>query len=255
MKFNSKEWFWHFLNATLVVAVILGITISLAVVRASNATQPTRTITVSGEGSVKVEPDIAELRFSVVSEAKVAKDAEDETSEKISKAVSFLKDSGVKDKDIKTSNVNLYPRYSYRPLNGIDDQQQITGYEARISVTAQLRDLETASDIVSGLTEYGVNQIDSFNFQVEDPDQFTQSAREEAFDNAWNKAKNMADAAGVNIARVVTFYESNGSMPRVMYAEAAYGMGGDAMVKSPSAQLEPGQEEINVTVQVTYEIR
>ncbi len=251
--YSAKHWFWLLLNGAMVVAIFLGLVLSASVIRTSNAVIPSRTITISAEGKAQVAPDLATLTFAVVSQGVTAEEVQKANTEKINKAVEYLKAQGVDVKDIQTANYNLYPRYRY---DKDTSESSISGYELNQTVTVKIRDLAKAGTIVGGLSAAGVNQISSFAYSVEDPDAPRNEARQEAFNKAFAKAKAMADQIGVRIARVVTFSEfAGGYEPPYFYdryAVMAEGKGGEA---APAPSLEPGQEEIVVNVSVTYEIQ
>ena len=100
-------------------AVLVVLTIFLLVMtgHVSNTATNTNTVSFSGEGKVFVKPDIAAVSFSIVTEAKTSKVAQDANSEKSKKVVDFLKSQDIADKDIKTTGYNIYPQYSYpRPI-------------------------------------------------------------------------------------------------------------------------------------------
>ncbi len=249
--YSSKHWFWILLNAVLVIIILIGLVLAASLVRHANAVIPSRTITVSAEGQAHIAPDIATLDFAVVSQGTTAQAVQEANTAKINLAIDYLKQQGVEAKDIQTSNYNLYPRYRYNNETG---ESSIFGYEVTQTVSVKIRDLDKAGAIVGGLAGAGVNQISSFAYSIENPEAPRDAARAEAFDEALAKAQTMADQIGVRIARVVTFSESVGGggypMPYYYAREAAMDSKGGA---APS--LEPGQEEVIVSVSVTYEIR
>lgn len=250
--YSARNWFWRLLNAFLAIAIFAGLVLSATLIRQGNAVVPSRTITVSAEGKAHIAPDIATLVFAVVSQGTSAEAVQKSNTEKINLAVEYLKKQGVEAKDIQTSNYNLYPRYRYDEKSG---ESSIFGYELNQTVTAKIRNLENAGMIVGGLASAGVNQISSFNYGIEDPESPRNEARAEAFRLAHAKAGAMADQVGVSLARVITFSESfGGGYPMPYYYERAVmsmdGKGGD---NAPS--LEPGEEEVTVSVSVTYELR
>jgi len=78
-------------------------------------------------------------------------------------------------------------------------------------------------------------------------------AREDAVKQAKEKALAASKMAGFRLGRVVSFYENSvGEVP--MYYEAM-GKGGAASSVSPSPQIEPGNQEIKITVTLTYLIK
>ncbi len=245
---NVKLTFWYLLNTVLVLVIIGGLFLIGAVMRASNAVVPSRTITVSGQGKVNISPDLATISFAVVSQGEKAEAVTKENTEKINRAIKFVKEQGVEEKDIKTTDYNLYPRYQWIEKT---NENKIIGYELRQTVSVKMRDLEKVDEIVGGLTSVGINEIHSLTFTVEDPEAQKNQAREEAFSNARIKAAAMARSNGVRLARVINFSESGDGYPPIpIYYEKAVGIGGDS-----APDIQPGEQEVTVNVSVTYEIR
>lgn len=259
---DNKKVFWILINIFVAILIIMGFAASSLMFRAANSTVANRTINIQGTGSVDIVPDIASFSFSAISQAATAEEAEQQATENLNKAIQYLKDQGVEDKDIQTSSFNVYPQYDYniKPMPISDrgyEGPAIVGYEANQSVRVKIRDLEKAGEIVGGVARNGANQVSGLNFTVDSVESYRNQARQEAFDNAWNKAQTMAKQAGVNIARVVTFSEGGG-YGGGFYEERAMAMDTIGMGEGPSPvipQIEPGQQEISVTVYVTYEIK
>ena len=250
MELSSKNLFWSLVNIVLIIAVILGAKFSL---QSWTKVDQSRLITVSAEGKVTVTPDIGRISFSVVSEGKDPKTIQAENTAKMNKAIAFIKSEGVDAKDIKTSNYNLFPVYDYNviPFGG-NRTPFIVGYRITQTVDVKVRDLAKMGDILGALPDFGINEINTVGFEVDEPERYLNEAREEAFDKAYEKAKTMAELNGTRIKRVVTFSEGGGGIPRYYALEAA-GKGGAPDVPAP--QIEPGSQEVIVTVNVTYEIR
>ncbi len=226
------------------LALIVG---SYAACTWSRSLAPSRTIMVSAEGKAMIKPDLATITFSVVSEGPSATAIQAENSRKMNDATAIIKGFGVDPKDIQTSSYNLSPKYSYEQKTG---KSSIDGYQITQSVTVKVRNLDNAGKIVGALPTSGVNQISGPSFSVENVDSYLSSARAEAFMKARAKAEALARAAGVSIGRVVTFSEnSGGGYPRPMYMKADMAVGGE------SPAFEPGTDEAQVNVNVTFEIR
>ena len=216
----------------------------------SNAVPSARTVTVSAEGIATIVPNLATVSFSVISEGASATSIQEENTNKMNAAIAIVKGFKVADKDIQTSAYNLSPRYTYEQKTG---KSRIDGYQITQTVTVKVRNLDDAGKIVGQLPAAGINQISGPDFSVENMDAFLHGAREEAFNKAHAKAKELANLAGAGVGRVVTFSESSGNnYPRPMYMKAEMAMGGDA---SNVPQFEAGSDEARVTVSVTYELR
>ena len=216
----------------------------------SNATPSTRTVTVSADGTATLVPNLATVSFSVVSEGASATAIQSDNAKKMNAAIALVKGFNVDEKDIKTSAYNLSPRYTYEQKTG---RSHIDGYQITQTVTVKVRNLDDAGKIVGALPSVGVNQITGPDFSVEDMDAFLHSAREEAFNKAYAKARELARLAGAGVGRVVTFSESTGgNYPHPMYMKADMAVGGEA---ASAPQFEAGSDEARVTVSVTYELR
>lgn len=225
--------------------------------------QPTRTISVEAQGKANVRPDTARMALSVVTEDKTVAEVVSENTEKMNAVVAFLKSSGVADKDITTTNYNLYPKYSQvvvsYPTNPTPIQNpfetrtsEIVGYALTQEVSVKVRDIAKLGDLIEGATDRGANQTGGISFFVDDPEPFKTTARAEAFGKLREKAATMANQAGVRLGRAVNVseYASIPSTFSPRYLDAGIGGGGGG---APS--IEPGSQEVAVSVTVTYEIR
>ncbi len=249
---NLKNWFWGLLNGVLAVAILLGLFGLQALYKYQRSLYSARTISVSAVGEANVAPDVAALSFSVVSEGENPEEIAVENNEIINEAIDFVKSEGVEAKDIRTTGYNLSPRYEY------DEKLRrsfIVGYTLTQTVQVKVRDFEKVGAILGKLPELGINQIGSLQFDIDDPEVYLNRARKEAFEKARVKAELMAGQNGVKLRRVVNFseYQSGPPVPLPYYSEAAFGRGGDVALSAP--KIEPGSQEVTVTVSVTYEIK
>ena len=234
-----------------------------------------KTITVQGKAERYVTPDIAMITFGVSEEGKKVADAQKLATDKINKAIAFLKDSGIDEKDIKNIGYNVNPKYEYYyENNGIRClydycqppyvyKNEIVGYQVDQQVQVKLRDLEKAGDIVSGLGSFGVGNLSGLSFEVEKLDKIEEEVKNEAIKDARAKAKERAKSLGVRLGDVLSVSD-DGYYPIYYgkgYAEATMAVadgrgGGIEGVTVPIAPDVPaGQNQIVSTVTITYEIK
>src|SRR5918911_5191500 len=128
--------------AVLLLAVLAGI---VGVLYARPATAQTsvgvpgmRQVTVVGHGEVKGRPDTATIQIGVETEAGTAKDALAQNTVQAQAIQAKLKDLGVAEKDIQTSNFNIYPTYG-------NDGRQVTGYHVTNSMSVKISNLDQAA--------------------------------------------------------------------------------------------------------------
>lgn len=247
---KAKEWLWPLVNLSLVAAVLLGFSATAYFYRSSKSLVPSRTFVVTAEGKTVVSPDLASFNFSVVSEGTDPEKLSAENSKKVNATIDFVKSEAVESKDIKTANYSLSPRYEY------DEKLKktfISGYTLTQTVFVKLRDFSKVGKILAKLPDLGVNEISALAFSVEDPDRYLKEARKQAFEKAFIKAKEMARQNRARIGKVVTFSEyPNSQPPFPIYATFEKSGGAGPL---PAPQIEPGTQEVTVSVNVTYEIR
>ena len=244
----------------LVLALLVGLVLA-AFAFALNTLQSTSTakqFSVSGEGSASVRPDVALFSATVVTQSENIETAQDENAEKSEAAISFLKESGVEEKDIRTSGYNIYPQYQYfdnptcfaEPCP-VPRAPRIVSYEVRHTVEVKARDLEMVDDLLDGVVGAGANEIGSIQFTVDDAEAVLEDARAEAITNAKNKAEALADELGVSLGGVASFSEVTGGVPVAFDSvrnQSGGGYGGGGPVQA-------GEQEITVNVTVTYNFR
>ncbi|OWK27275.1 MAG: hypothetical protein US76_02450 [Parcubacteria group bacterium GW2011_GWA2_38_13b] len=270
---NCKAVFYIFLSA-LILAATVYISIQSINILDNGDNNDENTITISAEGKVDAAPDVARVDFSVIAQGKTPKEVQRQVSEKMNKIADFIKEQGVDAKDIKTLNISVNPRYYYSydypripcplmsevypssssPISCPPKSPVIIGYEASQTLDVKIRELDNAGDIIDGAVENGATQVGGINFSIDDPDELKAQAREQAFRKARAKAEALAKIAGMKIKRVITFSESDGYFPPYYGTMDAMGMGG-GVEKGIETSVEPGSQEVTVTLSVTFEIK
>lgn len=226
-----------------------------------------RSFSVTAEGRAIGVPDVAQFSFSVVTQGgKDLAALQAENTKKVNAAIDYVKGEGVAAKDVKTSQYSVEPRYQYydcspRPYGAATPcpPPEIVGYTVMQSVEVKARDFEKVGGILSGVVTNGANTVSQLNFTVDDPTKLEDEARAEAIDKAKRKADQVADAGRFSIGRLLGIDEGGGVSPyyRMESAKAmAYGMGGDGSAPAaPAPAVEPGSQDVRVTVTLRYEIR
>lgn len=216
-------------------------------------------ITVQGEGEVLARPDIGTFSFSVMAEGKDAAEAQSKSAEAMNAVLAYLTEAGVEDKDVKTENYYLNPKYRYEtqvctfnycpPSNPVID-----GYEVSQTVTVKVRDLDKSGELISGVGDKGATNISGLSFTIDDETEIKAEAREKAIADAKEKANKLAESLGVRIVRMTGYWEEQGGY----YPMYDRGYGGD-MAFAESAAVAPdmpiGENTITSNVSITYEVK
>ena len=204
---------------------------------------PPAAISVTGEATVSVPPDLAQIDGGVTSEAKTAREASEANNAAMGKVLQALKGAGIEEKDIQTSRLSLQPQ-STPNRSG---PSAISGYRASNRVTIRVRDVTKVANVIDTLVGAGANEIGGINFVVSQASKLLDEARERAVADARRKAEIYAKAAGVTLGAPLSISEEGNSAP-VPYRRMAAGMA----VSAPVAQ---GEETLAVTVSVSWAIK
>ena len=195
---------------TALAAVALGGALLTAPVLAQVV--PPATISVTGEATVSVPPDLAQINGGVTSEAKTAREASEANNAAMGKVLQALKGAGIEEKDVQTSRLSLQPQSASNRTG----PPAISGYRASNRVTIRVRDVTKVANVIDTLVGAGANEIGGINFVVSQASKLLDEARERAVADARRKAEIYAKAAGVTLGAPLSISEAGNSAPRAL---------------------------------------
>jgi uncharacterized protein len=207
-------------------------------------TAPPPAISVTGEATVSVPPDQAQIDGGVANDAKTAREASDANNAAMGKVLLALKGAGIDEKDYQTSRLSLQPQYAPNRSG----PSPVVGYRASNRVAIRLRDVTKIASMIDVLVGAGANDIGGINFTVSQASKLLDEAREQAIADARRKAQIYAKAAGVTLGEPLSISEESAPTP-VFRGKVAGGM---AASTAPVAQ---GEETLSVTVNVSWAIK
>ena len=146
----------------------------------------TRSFSVSGEGKTVVVPDVAQISFTVLTEGGTNLESlQNQNTTKMNSVIDYVKKQGVDDKDIKTQNYSVQPRYQYfdcfRGGSGeACPPPEITGYTIQQTAQIKIRDFSKIGELLSGVVRNGANTVSQLFFSVDDRTAAENEARAEA---------------------------------------------------------------------------
>jgi uncharacterized protein YggE len=205
-------------------------------------TAPPAVISVTGEATVSVTPDLAQIEAGVTTDAKTAREASDANNAAMGKVLLALKGAGLEEKDFQTSRLSLQPQ-SAPNRSG---PAPIVGYRASNRVTVRLRDVSKVAGVIDTLVAAGANDIGGINFMVSNASKLLDDARSQAVADARRKAEIYAKAAGVTLGAPLSISEEGAPGPVLYRAKLA------TAVSAPVAQ---GEETLQVAISVSWAIK
>jgi uncharacterized protein YggE len=225
--------------AAVGVAAIVGAVAAWPDSATSAADAAEEGVTVTSVGSVKAVPDRAELVFGVTTQGATAEAASGTNAARMRGLIDALKAAGARTADIRTQSVSVAPRHS-------PDGRQIPGFTAENSVAVKVGSAR-AGAIVDVAVENGATTTSGPSFDVSDREQLYRDALADAVREARKKAEAIAAAGGVSVGDVTRVVEG-GEPGYPVLAEAA------ARDQAATTPVEPGQEEVQATLTVTFAV-
>jgi uncharacterized protein YggE len=241
-------------KAIIPIALLGALVMSQAPMRASAQATPmpgmtsAGTISVTGIGEVTVTPDTANIQIGVQVFSEELADAQKKSNDQIAAILETIKEAGVAEKDIQTSNFSVSIRQQY-DNNGI--ATAVLGYDIYNTLSVTVRNLDDLGSILDQVVAAGANQIYGIYFYTTDLTKATAQAREAAVKDAQERAGQLAEAAGVQVGSIVNITEGYSAAPY----QTQYGKGaGMDMAAGSAVPIQTGSQTVQISVSITYEI-
>lgn len=218
-----------------------------------------QSVTVVGEGSVSIEPDIANTTIGVEVVRPGVQEAVAEVRALMDAVMAALQEAGVAEEDIQTSGFNIWAERNYSPMpmdmgrEGSENQDQVR-YHVSNNVQVTIRDLDNIEDVLNAALEAGANNIYGVSFSLSDPTVIESEAREKAVANARAKAEELARLTDTELGGVISISEvigqGGGYFGGNFAASARDGLGGGG-----AGPIAPGQLKLTMQLQITYALQ
>jgi uncharacterized protein len=247
----------------LIIAALLVVAVSVSIASVFSEAEaeevapfPSRekTISVSGAATTEVRPDLLHVRFGVETQEKTAKDALEKNSLLMNAVIDALKQAGISESEISTSNFNIYPVYDYynEPITNRHTQELI-GYRVSNIVSVETKNLDLAAAIIDNGVSSGANRVDSvfFTLSPQKHQEIKDNLIEKAVINAKSKAQKALSPLDHKIIGVKAISLSEFAMPypQPMYRDSF--AVAEAAIAAPTPVFSSDQD-VSTTVSVVF---
>jgi len=202
---------------------------------------------IAATGEVNRVPDVAVVSTGVVTRAATASQALAQNAARLDRVRTALKRAGVADRDIQTSSVNLNPDYIYAERQ----PPQLTGYQASNQLTVRFRDIRSTGRILDALVAEGANQISGPTLTIDRPEAALDEARTRALAVGRARAELYAKSLGMRVVRLLGVSEG----ARIDNLVPMVAMARRAEADASSTSIVPGEQQLSVTLQMSFELR
>ena len=185
-------------------------------------------LSVSAGGQAESRPDRAQFNAGIETFSRSATAASEANAEKIEEIVAALRELGVAEEDIQTQNVSV------RRIEWGDRKGQ---YQAHNVFEVTMDNPDRAGAAISTVTEAGANILSGPSLTMSDPEAVANLAYADAYKAARKRAEAYAEAADMEISRVLYIRDAGGQQGST-WLRGAQAMN-DAMVESAAAAPPP----------------
>lgn len=239
-----------FLVLFISIFAITNLFYGIGTCQAESSPADTPVLVVSATGTVTTAPDQARISLAVTNSNKQLDKAQAENNIATQNVISSLQKTGISDKCIETTNYRVYPQYNYSAKD--NTEPQITGYRITNEISVTVKDIDSLGHLLDTAIKAGANNINYINFEKSDITTIEDEALSKAFLRARGKAVAIANAAGMQLGKVISIKEAGAQYinPRnTLYLENSA-----ADMKAGQVPVVPGNLKVNATVTVTYEL-
>lgn len=210
---------------------------------------------VRGEASLFKPADQMEVSLGVVTLAEDSSQALNENNQRMRRIISNLVALGLDESDYQTGRFQIRPIYKKPSKNSSEEEKTIINqYEVSNIIQIKTKKIDLADRILNAASQGGANQVTKVNFNINNPQTYKEEVIKLATQNALADAKALANAAGVEVKRVLNISLDNWVDTSKAITLASKNLSNLQEQEGVSEVLEPGQAELHATVNMTFEI-
>ena len=205
-------------------------------------------ISVVGQGIVLAQPNVARITLGADVFDQSLANAQAEAARRMDAVVAKLKADGIAEDDIRTVSFNITPQYDQR---GDQTQPVLRGYQVQNLVAVRTTNVAGLGPLLDDAVSSGATRIFGISFESDNMEALKNQARDQAMQNATNKAQQLARDAGVSLGRPTSVEESDtGGVTPVRQTVAP-----QAAAPAATTPIQPGQLQVSTTVRVVWSIQ
>ena len=175
------------------IGFLVGILVAVSFAAALAETK----ITVNGTGEVRVSADTAIISLGVNARDKDVLKAQQRVNETIAAIRNALIKQDLKEENINTDFINIYPVYDYS-----NDQEQLAAYNASSTLAIKVTDMESVGTLIDVCFAAGANTLNGISFSASETEEAKTEVMKKAVTDAKKKAEILAEASGLKITGI-----------------------------------------------------
>ncbi len=229
----------------------LALALLLSLAAPALAEDDARVIRVTGSAVVSLAADTAAIQIGVNTRKETVKEAQKENAELMAAVMEAIKGAGIDEKDIMTSQFNVFSSYEYG-TDSLGRETRKPFYEVQNNVTVTMHDLSLVGMVLDAAMEAGANTTYGISFSSTKANEAYLKALTRAVEDAMTKAQVLAAAAGVQLGQLISI---NAAQNTAVYAREAYGVSNSFAYTAKTADQVTGITggDVSVSAEVVLE--
>lgn len=214
-------------------------------------TKTLETVTVTATGKTQVTPNIANISATVESKNPNLDIARQQNEKTVSAIITELKNLGISEKDIKTEYISGGPGYEL-DVQIFPEPPKTNTNQLTTTLQITIRDFEIVNEVLASLTQNGATNLYGPSLTIDEKTLTAakSKAREDAVENAKNQAKELAQLSDRKLGKVVKVTElGDFGYPIPILARS------EADLRQKASIIEPGQNEVTISLQVDFALK
>lgn len=235
-------------RAVLLGSLAAGVLFLAGMAQAANEVR-LRTITVSGHGEVRAEPDRAIVQLGAESRRPALDEARAEVAGTVDAVLELTRDLQIEAKHVRATRINVQPEYSW---DNDSRERRLIGYYVSRQIEIDLRDLDKLGRLLERSIDLGINQVGEPRLDSSKRRELERAALARAVEDARLNAMTVAQAANAHIGAPRTISAgANQAQPLPAARMQAVAM---AEAVDASKNYQSGQMTFNGVVQIQYDL-
>lgn len=240
------------MNNTLIIAaavIVWSTILGYSIANITLTSQTDNTITVQWEGKANLVPDIYTFSITAEHTADTTKAVSDALATQLAQTQIILDENTIEQKDIQSQGININRNRIYD-----NNSSREQWYRGTHTLNITIRDIDNAGQIIDSLTAIDGLLVNGGSYDHDDESSTLEIARSNAFEDARSKAEALAKLSGMKLGKPLSISENiiNNNYP-IMYRAVSMEMAADSSV--PSTEINPWQQELQVQLNVVFEMR
>ncbi len=203
-----------------IMVCLLSVLLAFALAMPALAQENERVMRVNGSATVSLAADTATIQIGVNTRKDTVREAQSENARLMAAVMQAIKDAGVDEKDIVTSQFNVFSNFDYE-IDSFGKEIRKLHYEVQNNVSVTIHDLTMIGTLLDAAMDAGANTSYGITFSSTKQNEAYLKALARAVEDAQQKAQVLAAAAGVELGQLTQITTGQNT---VVFGRDAYGI-------------------------------